>query len=109
MDTEALPAALKKPLVLLALEELKMLTQDHLERERYEARRKAQLDYNTGLKAARLEGQAEGEKRGFIRIIHLCESWLNRPETPAENLAILSLEDLTRLANDLQAQAQKQR
>jgi predicted transposase/invertase (TIGR01784 family) len=105
MDTEALPAALRQPLVLLALEELKMLTQDHLERERYEARRKAQLDYNTGLKVARLEG----EKMGFIRIIHFCEHWLNRPETPAEHLADQSLEELNRLADTLQAEAQKQR
>jgi len=38
------------------LEELKMLTQTDLDRERYEARRKALLDYNTGMKVARLEG-----------------------------------------------------
>jgi hypothetical protein len=55
MDPEALPAALDRPLVRRACEELKLLTQTDQERERYEARRKAQLDYNTGLKVARME------------------------------------------------------
>src|SRR5207237_4326597 len=60
MDTDALPAALQQhPLARRAVEELKMLAQTDLERERYEARRKAQLDYNTGLKVARMEGREE--------------------------------------------------
>ena len=108
MDVDAVPAALKQPLVLRALEELKMLTQDDVERERYEARRKAQLDLNTGLKVARQEGhqegRLEGEKRGKIEIIHLCERLLKRPETPDTALATLPLDDLTQLADDLQAQ-----
>jgi len=105
MDTEALPAALsQQALVRRAVEELQMLTQTDLERERYEARRKAQLDINTGLKVARLEGREEGEKIGMI---HLCERLLQRPQTPTEQLAELSLEDLTRLADDLQAQVLK--
>ena len=49
-----------------------MLTQTDLERERYETRRKAQLDYNTGIKVARMEGRAEA-------LIHLCERLLQRP------------------------------
>jgi hypothetical protein len=45
IDTVAVPAALQQePLVLRALEELKVLAQTDLERERYEARRKALLD-----------------------------------------------------------------
>jgi hypothetical protein len=49
MDAEALPAAFQQyPQVLRALEELKMLAQTDAERERYEARRKAKMDYNTG-------------------------------------------------------------
>jgi predicted transposase/invertase (TIGR01784 family) len=45
MDTESLPAALQQqPLVMRAVKELQMLTQSDVERERYEARRKAQLD-----------------------------------------------------------------
>jgi len=77
-----------------------MLTQTDLERERYEARRKAQLDYNTGLKVARMEGRAEGA----IDRIHLCERLLKRPLTPTEQLLSRSLEDLIRLADDLQAE-----
>src|SRR5207247_717707 len=65
IDTEAVPAAfLKQPMVMRALEELKMLAQSDLERERYEARRKALLDYNTGLKVARMEGREEGREEG---------------------------------------------
>ena len=82
-----------------------MLTQTDLERERYEARRKAQLDYNTALKVARVEGLIEGK----IDLIHLCQRLLNRPETPTEQLTRSSLEDLTRMADDLQAQLAKQR
>lgn len=71
---------LQKPLVVNALEELEMLTQDDLERERYEARRKAQLD-NTGIKSARMEGLEEGLLKGQqegerIGRIHLFERLL---------------------------------
>jgi predicted transposase/invertase (TIGR01784 family) len=116
MDSEALPAALAQdPLVLRAVEELNMLTQCDEERERYEARRKAQLDYNTGMKAARLQGEREGQERGErlahveekISAIHFCERLLERPQTPRERLASLSLEELTRLQQELQDLALK--
>ncbi len=117
MDTDAPPAALlDQPLVLRALEELKMLSHSDVERERYESRRKAQLDYNTGMKVARLEGlaegRAEGRAEGIIRgekvgVIHLCEQLLNQPQTATEQLAGLSLEELNRLANDLKARVEK--
>jgi predicted transposase/invertase (TIGR01784 family) len=120
MDTEAVPSVLQQqPLVVRALEELKMLTQTDLERERYEARRKAQLDHNTllkeaqmiGLEKGREEGREEGRQLGLqegraegelIGIIHFCERLLNRIETPTDKLAGLSLEELNRLAQDLQ-------
>ena len=95
-----------------------MLTQTDLERERYEARRKAQLDYNTGLKVARMEGQEQGLKQGReegriqgekIGSIHTMERLLNRPQTPVDQLIPLALEDLSRLADELQAQVMKQR
>jgi hypothetical protein len=101
---------LQQPLVLRALEELKMLTQTDLERERYEARRKAQLDQNTLVKVARLEGREEGRTQGEqIGVIHLCERLLNCPETPTERLAALSLEQLARLADELQGKVLKTR
>jgi flagellar biosynthesis/type III secretory pathway protein FliH len=91
-----------------------MLSQNELERERYEARRKAQMDHDSGLHDARSEGfekgiekgRQEGEKIGTIRF---CEKWLNRPQTPTERLTLLSLEDLTRMADELQEQMLKQR
>jgi hypothetical protein len=110
VNTAAFLAALQQhpqeqPLVLRALEELQMLPQSDVERERYEARRKAQLDYKTGLKVARMEGRAEGEMIGRI---HLCERLLKRPLTPAEQLVNRSLEELTQLADGLQAQVLKE-
>jgi hypothetical protein len=108
IDPEALPAALDQPLVRRACEELKMLSQTDLERERYEARRKAQLDYNTGLKVARMEGREEGLLEGRMKgeqigRIHTLERLLHRPETPTEQLLALSPEDMTRRADELQA------
>jgi predicted transposase/invertase (TIGR01784 family) len=87
MDTATVPAALQQPLVLRALEELKMLTQTDLDRER-------------------MDGRAEGEKIG---IIHHCERLLNRQQTPTEQLATLSLDELTRLADELHNQVLQQR
>jgi hypothetical protein len=90
-----------------------MLTQTELERERYESRRKAQLDYQTGLKVARLEGREEGRSaeriEATIAMIHFCETMLDRSQTPTESLAGLWLENLTHLADDLQVQVLKRR
>jgi len=105
MDTDALPAALEQhPLVRRAVEELKMLTQTDQERERYEARRKAQLDYNTGLKVAHEEGREEGREEERIHLIHRLEASLNLPETPAEQLSQRSPEQLNHLIDQLLAQ-----
>lgn len=83
-----------------------MLSQTNIERERYESRRKAQMDYDSGLKGARLEGEAEGEARGKaegkIGTIQFCERLLKRPVTPTEQLQSLSLDELTKLADELQ-------
>ncbi len=111
MDTDDLPPAMKlNPQAVEALEVLKMLSQNELELERYESRRKAQMDYDSGLNdarnAGRMEGRMEGEKIG---IIHVCERMLGRPETPNDQLALLSLEDLTRIAEELQKQTVKQK
>jgi hypothetical protein len=89
-------------------EELKVLTQTDFDRERYESRRKAQLAYNTGLNIAREEGREEGEKCGVIRTIHFCEQLLRRTETATSQLLGLKLAELSRLADELQAEALKQ-
>jgi predicted transposase/invertase (TIGR01784 family) len=118
MDMDALPATVvERPMVVRALEELMVLSQSDMERERYESRRKAQLDYSTGVKVARMEGHTEGRVEGRIealieekiRAIHFCDRLLKREETPLDGLARLSLEELTRLADQLQEQTLKQR
>ena len=87
-----------------------MLSQTDIERERYEARRKAQLDYNSGLKGARLEGEAEGLAKGNkIGAIQVCERLLQRSQTSTDQLQSLSLDELTNLADDLQNQVLSQR
>jgi hypothetical protein len=86
-----------------------MLTQTDLERERYEARRKAQLDENTLMKVAGLEGEKKGRRKEISSSIHFCERFLKRPESPSAVLAAMSLDDLARLAEELQAQVLQQR
>ena len=103
---EAVPAEMQLPMVLCALEELRMLTQTDIERERYEARRKAQLDHNTWMSEARQEGRSEGEKVGAI---HAFERMLNLPLTPREQLLTFPLVELDRLVEELQKQLRQQR
>jgi predicted transposase/invertase (TIGR01784 family) len=98
LDTDALPPTLNIPIIHQAMEELRMLTQNDLERERYEARVKQQRDERSRIKAARLEGHAEG----LIGTIHFCQSFLQQSLTPREELFALPIEDLTRLAEQLQ-------
>jgi flagellar biosynthesis/type III secretory pathway protein FliH len=94
-----------------------MLTQDEVERERYEARRKAQPDHNTLVRVAREEGWEKGYKEGWekgykegrIEIIHFCERLLNRPESTNDQMMALSLDELRRLATELPTQLLKQR
>jgi hypothetical protein len=110
MDTEAIPVVLREePMILRALEDLAMLTQNDQERERYESRRKAQLDYATGIKAAELQGRQEGRRELLMDNIRLFERLLHRPETTTESLAGLSVDDLSRLAQQLQTQVEIQK
>ena len=111
MDTDALPPALRQhALASRAVEELKMVTQSEIERERYEARRKAQLDQNTVVNVARREGERTGQAKGEkIGMIQLCERLLGLPQTPTEQLAGLTFDELTRLAGDLEARLTKPR
>lgn len=97
MDTDAVPAIMQQPMVLRALEDLKMLTQSDIERERYESRLKAQRDHDSGLREAR----KIGEKIGMI---HSYEQILQKPETASEDLEKMSMEELSRIADELRAQ-----
>ncbi|HEV8058725.1 MAG TPA: Rpn family recombination-promoting nuclease/putative transposase [Gemmataceae bacterium] len=67
MDAEALPVSLEQLLVKRALEALKMLTQQDIERERYEARRKAQLDHNSFMNAVQRERNAAQQEMDAVQ------------------------------------------
>ncbi len=101
LDTEKLPVALRIPPVQRAMEVLQMLTQSDLERERYQARLKAQRDQFSYLKIAREEGVEQGKTIGRI---HLCQELLKLPLTPPEELLALPLAELQARAAALQRQ-----
>lgn len=106
IDAAALPAPLKQPTIVRAVEVLRMLNQTDIERERYEARRKAQLDHDSAVNYARREGETAGRMTGeIIGAIHTCELLLGRPQTPGEQLRLLSIGQLKQLAQELVQQA----
>lgn len=106
LDPEALPPALDLPIIHRAMEELTMLTQNDLERERYEARLKAHHDYVSFLHEAKhrheqglQQGRAQGAAIGRIQV---CQRLLKRRETPEEQLLALPLDELFRQAEQLE-------
>ena len=60
---------------------------------------------------SRLRGRRrpQADAQRHLGIIHFCERLLHRPETTDEQLIALPLEELARLADELQAQVIKQR
>lgn len=106
IDEGALPTVLQQLPILRAVEELKMLTQSDIDRERYEARRKAQHDHISFMGHARREGQKIGQEIGkMVGAIQAYEQMLHQPETPEEQLLALPMEELTRRAEALRNQA----
>ncbi|HEX5273328.1 MAG TPA: PD-(D/E)XK nuclease family transposase, partial [Gemmataceae bacterium] len=109
LDTDALPGALGLPPFRDAMEELRMVTQNDLERERYEARLKVHRDAlslvrelsasQEEAKEALVKGKLIGQKIG---VIHLCQRRLNRQLTPHDELTTLPPEELARLADQLE-------
>ena len=83
-----------------------MLSEDDLEWARNEDRWKAQMDHNSFMNALRRARFGYdfviGEQIGRI---HTCEYVLQRPETPREELRKMSLEDLIRRGDELEALA----
>lgn len=110
-----MPAAMNKPLVMKAMEVLVKMSQDAVERERYESRLKWERDQRQREKDqrqrendakkreedARKEGLELGAYYGEISTLQLV---LKRPETPKQELAKLSLDELRRLADELKQQ-----
>ncbi len=105
IDLEAVPTTMQSPPVLRALEELKMLTQSDIERERYESRRKFQMDYTSDMNEQRREGRQEGRQEGLfearIKNVHFCEQFLGRAITPSDQLDRMSFDELSKLADRL--------
>jgi predicted transposase/invertase (TIGR01784 family) len=113
LDTEALPPALDAvPEIHQAMRILQMISQNDLERERYEARLKWQRDVSSALTGAREEGQEQGRQEGraegeAVGRIHAFERILRRPQTPTAQLLALPLEQLQRLAQQLEAEVMR--
>jgi predicted transposase/invertase (TIGR01784 family) len=74
--------------------ELTMLAQTDIEREKYEARRKGQLDYQTDMRAERRIGRAEAT-------IQLLQRVLRQPVTTDEQLETMTREELSELQSQL--------
>ncbi|HYV37081.1 MAG TPA: hypothetical protein VE988_15350 [Gemmataceae bacterium] len=83
-----------------------MMTQDELERDRYESRLKMQRDISAALADARREGAAQAVARGraqeLSRYIRSCQRWLRLAETPESQLRVMQVEELERLAQQLE-------
>jgi predicted transposase/invertase (TIGR01784 family) len=100
LDPERMPATLTDPPVMKAMEVLMKLSQSAQERDRYENRLKWERDISVIKKDAR----EEGVKEGLVGKIQLCQRVLKHTPTPTEQLAQMSLDDLRRLAEDLERQ-----
>ena len=95
MDTDAVPAELNVPEIRKALEELRMLSQTELERDRYQRRQLAIRDDMARRRdALKLGALAE-------RIV-LFESLLNRPASSRDKLYELPLDELQQRADGLE-------
>jgi predicted transposase/invertase (TIGR01784 family) len=70
----------------------------------YDAREKAIRDYQWAINSSKLEGEAIGELRGKIELVHTLQSILRVNQTPVEELSKQSLDDLQKLTVSLQAQ-----
>ncbi|HLQ45297.1 MAG TPA: hypothetical protein VK137_11250 [Planctomycetaceae bacterium] len=87
-----------------------MLTQDDIQRERYESRMKGLMDYRSEMKAERQEGRAEGIAEGIakgigrgerIGQIQLLQVLLRETQTPDDDLKTLTEESLEQMRSRL--------
>jgi len=93
---------------LRATTELKNIQEITEEKEMYDAREKAILDYESGLVDARQQGRLEGRQEGrqegeVIGRIRLLQELLDLPLSNQEELSSRSLDDLISTMDDLQA------
>jgi len=97
----------------VALNNINLITKD---KQLYDLRKKAEIDYNWGLQAAKREGREEGREEGteigesagrkkeIVKTIHFCQSILAVPQTPLAELDMFGVDDLDKIATDLQSQ-----
>ncbi len=105
LDLDNLPAALRTPAVQRAMEALAMMSQNDLERERYQARLKEQRDRVSYIKDAREQGLQEGRAEGeMVGRIHVYQQLLKQPLTPRDELLALPLAELQARAEALERQ-----
>ena len=104
LDDTQLPKSLQTPPICQAVKEMKMFTQDEIERELYESRRKALMDkdsllhdhYEQGIQI----GEQRGEQRGKYEMI---KQLLASQSLPKEKIAEISgwtIEQIEALEND---------
>ncbi len=111
LDVGRLPAAMQVAEVRRAMEELNMMTQNEVERERYEARVKYERDRRSSLKQALIEGFERGreeerkellEKGKILERIYFCQAIQKMPLTPSAELLAMSIAELETLAKTLE-------
>jgi len=114
LDPNNLPDQLRITEVEEAMSVLKGLTQEELERERYEAREKARRDALSWRKAlerreaeaaeALAKGLTKGLVEGLVGQVRLCERFLKRAPLPDEQLKSMSVDELKRLLEEFESQ-----
>ena len=121
LDPDALPSPLNRPPIHQAAKELKMLTEDEVLRQRYDAREKAHRDAiwverdhrrrleeaHAQIEEARVqteEARESGLRRGeLIGRIHVCQRLLKQSPSPMPELEGMALDDLQALADRLES------
>ena len=97
----------KSPEIKKAISELKNISRSPKSRELYEARRKAELDYNSGMKGAFRQGKEEGLEEGLLLGIRMnLKSRFNLREDDPILKEIHRIKDLDRLTKILTQSAQ---
>ncbi len=92
-----------------------MISRNPKLRIHYDDRVKAELDQRSALKDAKTEGYAlgeargekRGEARGLIQLIEALEQILKLPKSDLDELSLMDLPKLRKLATKLQRQAMK--
>lgn len=108
LDTDQLPAALDTPPIQKAMEVLTVLTQDEIERERYESRIKFERDQRSLQRESTEQGIEQGREQGrkevLVDHIRFCQRLLKQQQTPGDELLALALADLETKARALEKQ-----